>query len=314
MSDISLESRIAAIRAFSRFYTRRIGVLHEGLLGSAFSLAEGRVIWELAQTELTTATALIATLDLDAGYLSRILRGLEQRGIVTRRPSTSDARQSEISLTSLGRDAYRAINDRSHDEIAAMLARLAPVSQDRLVDALRTAKSLLASQPSEPPVIVRAHRAGEIGWIIHRQAVLYADEYGLDASFEALLAEIGAKFLRDFNPAREACWIAERDGTILGSVSLVKQTETVAKLRMLYVEAAARGLGLGRRLVHECIAFARRAGYRKVTLWTNDVLIVARAIYVATGFRLVASEPPALAFGRVMGSETWELDLEEGPA
>jgi DNA-binding MarR family transcriptional regulator/GNAT superfamily N-acetyltransferase len=309
MLDVG-DEKIAAVRAFSRFYTRRVGVLHEGLLGSPFSLAEGRVIWEIAQTDATTATALITSLGLDAGYLSRILRGLEARALIARRPDFSDARQSVITLTPEGRDAYAAINARSRDEIAAMLERLSAADQARLVAALATAENLLGEGPVRPSdIVLRAHRPGDIGWMISRQAALYAEEYGWDISFETLLAEIGANFIRGFDPAREACWIAEVVGVPLGGVCVVRHGEDVAKLRMLFVERAARGWGLGRRLVDTCIAFARDRGYRRMTLWTNDVLVAARAIYASAGFSLVAVDPPAVAFGQRLVSETWDLDL-----
>jgi DNA-binding MarR family transcriptional regulator/GNAT superfamily N-acetyltransferase len=309
MAFDDLDARVAAVRAFSRFYTRRIGVLHEGLLGSALSLAEGRVVWELAQIDGTTASALSTALDLDPGYLSRMLRGLEANGLIERRPSPGDGRQAIISLSESGRRAYDDINGRSHTEIATMLLRLTPTEQARLVTALGQAQSLLGGAVQAPPITIRMHRPGDIGWVIHRQAAIYAAEFGWDGSFEGLLAEIGAAFIREFDPSGEACWIAERDGAIQGSVSLVRVDRDMAKLRMLYVEQAARGEGVGRLLVETCICFARDAGYRKVTLWTNDVLTQARRLYDAVGFHLVIEEPPRSTFGIVMASETWELIL-----
>lgn len=309
MSTAQLEARIAAIRGFSRFYTRRIGVLHEGLHGSPFSLTEGRIVYELAQRDGVTAADLGADLGLDAGYLSRVLRALEERGVLLRRPSRSDGRQNILSLTDSGRTAYAALNASSHDEIAAVLADLPEAQQQRLVDSLATAEALLGgTAPQTPAYILRPHRPGDIGWVIQRHGELYAEEYGWDISFEALVAQVAADFLRDFNPADDCCWIAEKDGERVGSAFVVRKDETTAKLRMVIVDPKARGLGLGRRLVEECMRFARSAGYTRMTLWTNDVLHAARHIYEKAGFTLVASEPYR-GFGKDLVSETWERDL-----
>ncbi|MDE2200276.1 MAG: MarR family transcriptional regulator [Rhodospirillales bacterium] len=306
-SDSTAEIR--AVRRFSRFYTRRIGVLHEGLLGGPLTLTEGRIVYELAQAGEDTAARLGAGLGLDAGYLSRLLRGLAARGLVARRPSARDGRQSLLSLTAAGRALFTTIDARSQAEVGAMLAALPAAGRRHLVAALATAERLLGATGAAPaPVTLRAHRPGDMGWVVHRQAVLYAAEYGWDGSFEALVAEIVAKFIRDFDPARERCWIAEREGAVLGSVFLVRDTDEVAKLRLLYVEAAARGLGLGRRLVEECIGFARAAGYRRLTLWTNDILVAARHIYQQAGFRLVGEERHH-SFGHDLVGQFWELDL-----
>jgi len=305
-----LEDRVAIVRRFSRFYTRKIGVLHEGLLGSPLSLTEGRVVWELAQRETTTASELAAELGIDTGYLSRILGSFEKRGLIDRRPSERDGRQSIIALTEAGRTLYAAIDARSRDAVAAMLGALDGADQVRLVAALETAERLLgpSGQPAGPCYILRSHQPGDIGWIVHRHGVLYADEYGLDQIFEALVAQIAAGFIEKFDLARERCWIAERQGAIAGAVLLVKDSDEVAKLRLLYVEPAARGLGIGTRLVAECIRFARQARYRKITLWTNDVLVAARRIYQASGFRLVREEPHR-SFGRDLVGQYWELPL-----
>jgi DNA-binding MarR family transcriptional regulator/GNAT superfamily N-acetyltransferase len=305
-----LEDRVASVRRFSRFYTRRIGVLHEGLLGSPLSLTEGRVIWELAQRETATAAELAAELGLDAGYLSRILGGFERRGLIDRRPSKRDGRQSDIALTEAGRSLYAAIDRRSREEVAALLGELDDTDQARLVAALETAERLLGQgrKPAGPAYILRPHQSGDIGWIIHRHGLLYAEEYGLDMRFEALVARIAAAFIDNFDAARERCWIAERAGAVVGSVLLVKESDEVAKLRLLYVEPWARGLGIGSRLVAECVRFARQRRYRRISLWTNDVLVAARRIYQAAGFRLV-SEEPHHSFGRDLVGQIWELPL-----
>jgi DNA-binding MarR family transcriptional regulator/GNAT superfamily N-acetyltransferase len=305
-----LEDRVASVRRFSRFYTRRIGVLHEGLLGSPLSLTEGRVVWELAQRETTTAAELAAELGLDAGYLSRILGGFERQGLIDRRPSERDGRQSDIALTQAGRALYATIDRRSREEVAALLGKLDDADQARLVEALETAERLLGQRrkPAGPAYILRPHQPGDIGWIIHRHGVLYAEEYGLDMRFEALVATIAAAFIDNFDAARERCWVAERAGAVVGSVLLVKESDEVAKLRLLYVEPSSRGLGIGSRLVAECVRFARQQRYSKVRLWTNDVLVSARRIYQAAGFRLVREEPHR-SFGRDLVGQTWELPL-----
>jgi len=302
--------RIEAIRRFSRFYTRKIGVLHEGLLGSPLSLTEGRVLYELAHREPTTASEIAAELALDTGYLSRILAGFERRGLVERRPSESDGRQIVLLLAGQGRELFATMNGRSNDEIRAILDRLSSADQARLVAALETAETLLGGprKATEAPYVLRPHRPGDIGWIIHRHGALYAEEYGFDVTFEALVARVAAAFIENYDIHRERCWIAERQGHIVGSVMLVKHTEEIAKLRLLYVEANARGLGIGRHLVNECIAFARLAGYRKIELWTNDVLVSARRIYQANGFQLVREELHH-SFGRDLVGQYWELHL-----
>jgi len=310
MSYAVPSERVDTIRRFNRFYTRNIGVLHKGLLGSPLSLTEGRVLYELAQREPTMAATVATELGLDAGYLSRILGAFEKRGLVEKHPSEQDGRQFILVLTDRGREMFATINSRSQDEIAAMLERLSENDQTRLVSALETAETLLggAPDPGEPNYVLRPHEPGDIGWIIHRHGVLYAQEYGLDMRFEALVARIAADFLDNFDAQRERCWIAERDGEIAGSVLLVKDSDEIAKLRLLYVDPKARGLGIGRRLVRECLGFARRTGYRKIALWTNDVLVSARRIYQAAGFRLVREEPHH-SFGRDLVGQYWELQL-----
>lgn len=302
-------AQIDAVRRFSRFYTSRIGLLHEGLLGSPLSLAEGRIVYELGSRGSATAALLSAELGLDPGYLSRLLRGFEERGLVEKTASATDGRQRILSLTASGRAVFEAIDARSAEEISALLARLTPAEQSRLCAALGTAEVLLGvTAPVVAPVVLRPPRPGDIGWVVHRHGALYAAEYGWDETFEALVAEIAAGFLRTADPKRERCCIAERDGAILGSVFLVHHSDEVAKLRLLYVEPAARGAGLGRLLVRECLRFAAGVGYRRITLWTNDVLVAARAIYRSEGFRLIASEPHH-SFGKDLVSETWEREL-----
>jgi DNA-binding MarR family transcriptional regulator/N-acetylglutamate synthase-like GNAT family acetyltransferase len=310
MSYAVPSERVDTVRRFNRFYTRNIGILQKGLLGCPLSLTEGRVLYELAQREPTMAATVATELGLDAGYLSRILGAFEKRGLLEKRPSEQDGRQFILVLTDRGREMFATINSRSHDEIAAMLERLSEKDQTRLVSALETAENLLggARDPGEPNYVLRPHEPGDIGWIIHRHGVLYAQEYGLDMRFEALVARIAADFLDNFDARRERCWIAERDGEIVGSVFLVKKSATVAKLRLLLVEPQARGLGIGRRLVDECLRFARSAGYRKITLWTQNDLYAARHLYALAGFRRVGAERHE-SFGKKLVAETWELAL-----
>jgi DNA-binding MarR family transcriptional regulator/GNAT superfamily N-acetyltransferase len=304
-----LEQRIAAVRRFTRFYTRSMGVLQEGLLDSPFSLTEARVLYELAHRDNPTATAIGGELGLDAGYLSRILKRFEAQGLLIRTPCDNDGRQSRLALTQAGRAAFAPLDRRSHDEVAAMLGGLGAGDRKRLVGAMVTIEELLGrGRPPAPAYELRPHRPGDMGWVVHRHGALYAEEYGWDERFEALVAKVVAQFIDSFDPARERCWIAERDGAILGSVFLVRHSDEVAKLRLLYVEPGARGAGIGRRLVAECINFAKAAGYRRITLWTNSILHAARHLYEEAGFRLVASEPHH-SFGHDLVGETWERDL-----
>jgi len=309
MVGMDIDQRVATVRRFNRFYTRQIGVLHEKLLRSPFSLAEARVLYELAQHEKTTATRLNDGLGLDPGYLSRILRSFRKRGLIDKKTSERDGRQSFLWLTEIGQAAYAKLNDASHGEIAAMLAELREEEQARLIHAMQTIESLFGGQNERKvPYILRPPRPGDMGWVVQRHGALYAQEYGWDEQFEALVAEIITNFIRNFDPKRERCWIAEMDGESVGSVFLVKQSDSGAKLRLLLVEPKARGLGIGNRLVDECLRFARQVGYQKITLWTNDVLHAARHIYEKTGFHLVSAEPHR-SFGYDLVGETWELDL-----
>jgi DNA-binding MarR family transcriptional regulator/GNAT superfamily N-acetyltransferase len=304
------DPNIDAVRGFNRFYTRQIGVLREGLLQSPFSLAEVRVLYEIANRQRPAASELCHELGLDPGYLSRILGKLGQGGLVSKSASPSDGRQSLLQLTAKGKKTFAALDARQRAEIAAMLRPLPSAGQSRLVQAMHTIQTALgAPLESKTPYILRAHQPGDMGWVAHRHGVLYAQEYGYDDRFEALVAEITAKFIQHFDPRRERCWMAEKDGEIVGSVFLVKKSKTVAKLRLLLVEPSARGLGIGKRLVDECIRFARQAGYRKMVLWTQSELPVARHIYEQAGFRVV-QEKPHSSWGRDdLVSEIWEMKL-----
>jgi len=309
MAPRDLEQRVEAARRFNRFYTRKIGVLHEGAYRSPFSLTEVRVLYELAQRDKPTATALGRELGLDAGYLSRILRGFERRGLVLRTRSAADGRQSHLSLTAQGRKVFAPLNARSHDEVAAMLGGLSSAGQARVADAMQTIERLLGGRADAPAAcVLRPPQPGDLGWVVHRHGAVYAQEYGYDAQFEALVAEIVARFVRRHDAKRERCWIADQDGDVVGSVFLVERSKTLAQLRLLLVEPAARGAGLGTRLVDECVRFARQAGYRTLTLWTQSELRAARRLYRAAGFRIVRKEKNH-SFGKDLVSETWELRL-----
>ena len=309
MAVRELEQRVEAARRFNRFYTRTIGVLREGAYTSPFSLTEVRVLYELAHRDKPTATALGRDLGLDAGYLSRILRGFERRGLVLKTRSTADGRQSHLALTAQGRKVFAPLNARSHDEVAALLGGLSSAAQGRLVGAMQTIERLLGDR-EEPhaPYVLRSPQPGDLGWVVHRHGAVYAQEYGYDAQFEALVAGIVAQFVQRLDPKRERCWIAEQRGEVVGSVFLVARSKSVAQLRLLLVEPNARGSGLGTRLVSECVRFARQTVYRKVMLWTQSELRAARRLYEAAGFRMVRKEKNH-SFGKDLVSETWELDL-----
>jgi DNA-binding MarR family transcriptional regulator/N-acetylglutamate synthase-like GNAT family acetyltransferase len=309
MASRELEQRVEAARRFNRFYTRKIGVLHEGAYRSPFSLTEVRVLYELAHRHESTATALGRALGLDAGYLSRILRGFERRGLVLKTRSAADGRQSHLSLTAQGRKVFAPLDARSHDEVAAMLAGLSPATQARVVGAMQTIERVLGDRAeAQAPYVLRQPQPGDLGWVVHRHGAVYAREYGYDTQFEALVAEIVAHFVQRYDPKRECCWIAEQDGEVVGSVFLVERSKTVAQLRLLLVEPTARGAGLGTRLVDECVRFARQAGYRTLRLWTQSELRAARRLYQAAGFRIARKEKNH-SFGKDLVSETWELDL-----
>jgi DNA-binding MarR family transcriptional regulator/GNAT superfamily N-acetyltransferase len=309
MLDTNPDEPVAAVRRFTRFYTRQIGVLQERLLASPFSLTESRVLYELAHRDDLTASALAQDLGLDPGYLSRILRAFADRRLIERTPCEEDARQHRLTLTAAGRRAFAPLDRGSHEQVAAMLAGLNSAQQRRLMGAMRAIESLLDPQPADkPPYILRPHQPGDMGWVVSRHGALYAEEYAWSMEFEALVADIVAAFIKSYDAAGERCWIAEIDGEPVGSVFVVKQSDEIAKLRLLLVEPRARGLGIGRRLVAECIRFARQAGYRTLTLWTNDVLHAARRIYQDAGFMLVQEEPHH-SFGQDLVGQNWDLAL-----
>ena len=303
--------RIDAVRRFNRLYTRRIGVLRGQYLGSPFTLTESRVLYELAHRDRVTAAELGRDLGLDAGYLSRLLRGAARRGLLERKPSPMDRRRTQLTLTTKGRRAFADLDARSRSETGALLDRFGDAGQRRLVQAMETIEAVLepVGRAAAPAGwLLRPPRPGDLGWIVHRHGALYAEEYGWDARFEGLVAGIVAEFVRTVDPSRERCWIAERDGAVVGSVFLVRKSSSVAKLRLLYVERLARGVGIGRRLVEECVRFARSAGYRRITLWTQSMLTAARAIYRSAGFALIKAEKHS-SFGHDLVGETWELEL-----
>jgi DNA-binding MarR family transcriptional regulator/GNAT superfamily N-acetyltransferase len=308
----ALQRRIRTLRAFNRFYTRRIGALTSALHDSPFSLAEARVIYELAHRDRPTASELGRELGLDPGYLSRMLRGFRKRGLLAEGDPDPDRRRRPLGLSEAGRAAFAELDRRSDEEVGALLRRLSTPDQERLLRAAATVERLLGDGEPEAgprePWLLRPHHPGDMGWVVHRHGVLYAEEYGWDQRFEGLVAGIVAEFIEHYDPRRERCWMAEREGEVVGSVFLVRQSDEVAKLRLLLVEPAARGLGIGTRLVGECIRFARQAGYRRLTLWTNDVLHSARRIYEAAGFHRVGREPHD-SFGHALVAETWELVL-----
>jgi DNA-binding MarR family transcriptional regulator/predicted N-acetyltransferase YhbS len=307
--DTALNRRTAAMRSFNRFYTRRIGVVREGLLESLFSLAEVRVLYELAHRDDLTAKVLGAELELDAGYLSRLIGAFERRGLITRTASKTDGRQRQLLLTAAGRRAFAPLDRRAHDEIAQMLRRLPASGQKRLIEAMHAIESLLSPRGfTAKAMVLRPPRPGDMGWVVQRHGELYADEYGYDATFEALVAEIVADFVRSFDPARDCCWIAEVGGEAVGSAFVVRKSRTTAKLRLFIVDPAARGAGVGARLIDECIGFARRARYRTLTLWTQSDLLAARHLYQRSGFKRIASERHR-SFGHDLVGETWELQL-----
>jgi DNA-binding MarR family transcriptional regulator/ribosomal protein S18 acetylase RimI-like enzyme len=313
MAQTDLSPRIDTVRRFNRFYTRKIGVLQEAWLDGPFSLTEARVLYELAHQEKPTATLVRNNLELDPGYLSRILSTFEKRGLVKKTPSKEDRRQSLLTLTDKGRQQFAPLEARTVVEVGGMLGTLSEEQQKQLAAAMHTIEKLLGAEgkgeaENKAPYRLRPHQVGDMGWVVHRQGVLYAHEYGYDQRFEALAAEIAAKFIQNYDEKRERCWIAEKDGQIVGSVFLVTESKTIAKLRLLYVEPAARGLGIGSRLVAECVRFAKQANYKKIVLWTQSELDAARHIYKKAGFRVVGKKPHH-SFSKDLVAETWELCL-----
>jgi DNA-binding MarR family transcriptional regulator/GNAT superfamily N-acetyltransferase len=307
---------VEAVRGFNRFYTRRIGVLHENLADTSFNLTASRLLWELAHRERTTAAELARDLDLDPGYVSRLLRDFKEKKLIRGERLPDDARQLHLALTAAGRRAFAPLDRQSEAHVERLLAGLGEDEQRSLVRAMAEIEQLLGERRGSAPWLLRAPQPGDIGWVVARHGRVYADEYGWDMRFEALVARIAADFVDRFDAAREACWIAERDGANVGCVFLVQARDdktgaaldATAQLRMLLVEPAARGLGIGARLVDACERFARAHGYRRIVLWTNSVLVAARAIYAKAGYRLVASEPHE-SFGHRLVGETWELAL-----
>jgi DNA-binding MarR family transcriptional regulator/GNAT superfamily N-acetyltransferase len=303
-----IADRVTSVRAFNRFWTARIGALRSGLLDTAYSLTEARVIFELAQREVTDLADLRAELELDAGYLSRIIARLKADKVVVTSPSAIDGRRLVVALTEHGRAVFADLDQRSAVAVDALLAGLAEADQRRLVSAMATVVDVFTPPAEREPYVIRPLRAGDLGWVVERHGVVYADEYGWDQTFEALVARIVADYVDGLDPSRENAWIAELDGAPVGCVFCVRKDDETAQLRILLVEARARGRGIGARLVDECIRFARRAGYRRLRLWTNDVLVAARRIYEAAGFHLVDEEAHH-SYGHDLVGQIWELEL-----
>ncbi|MHB2060931.1 bifunctional helix-turn-helix transcriptional regulator/GNAT family N-acetyltransferase [Pseudomonas monsensis] len=307
MSSTDLFQHADIVRSFNRFYTQQIGVLQEHLLQSEYSLTELRILYELASRGDLTSADLRQMLSLDAGYMSRLISGFEKKGLIQKVPSPTDARAALLHLTELGREILVPLEQASREQVVAMLERLTEPQQQQLLGAMTLIQTLLQNNP-DLTYVLRDPQPGDMGTVMQQQAALYSREYGWNSEFEALVAEVIAKYLRDFDPACERCWIAEKDGKVIGSVFVVRQDETTAKLRMLYVDASARGLGIGRRLVDECLRFARQIGYTRMTLWTTSNLTAARQIYQKAGFELVEEEA-IKRFGKALVSQTWARDL-----
>ena len=303
-----LPDRASAVRAFNRSYTRTIGLLHEGMLDTPYSLTEARVLFELAQADAVEVVELRRSLGLDAGYLSRILSRFEADGLLQRRRSDADGRRQVITLTDKGRDAYRMIDARSADEIRGLLDGLTEDGQTQLLTAMRVIERVLSDDRPRPPVVIRPPEAGDLGWVVERHGTLYAREYGWDASFEAFVVQVMAEYVEAGDDARRGAWIADAGGQRAGCIFCTPLDATIAQLRLFLVEPSARGLGIGTRLVDECVRFARRGGYRRMTLWTYDELADARRIYQRAGFTLV-SQAPEWRFGKDLVGQRWELDL-----
>lgn len=305
-----LESHADQVRQFNRFYTTRIGALGDSYVDSPFSLTEVRVLYELAHRENPTATEIADALTLDAGYLSRMLASFRKRGLMTARPDAKDRRHTRLALTAAGRRAFAPLDQRARDAIVTLLEPLGPVERRRVLDAMATIRRTLDRDAAEStePFTLREHRPGDIGWIVHRHGALYAEEYGYDERFEALVAGIVARFVQKLDRRRERCWIAERDGQIVGTIFVVAKSKTTAQLRLLLVEPSARGLGLGARLVDEVVRFARGAGYKRIDLWTQSELTAARRLYEAAGFKRVSAKRHRM-FGKPTTAEFWRLEL-----
>ncbi|ETR76820.1 MarR family transcriptional regulator [Afipia sp. P52-10] len=304
-----LQADVAAVRRFNRFYTRQIGLIEPKHLHTSVSLPEARILYELAHRQPLSPKTLADDLGIDPGQLSRMLQSLQQRQLLSRKPSTFDRRQVEIALSAKGRATFADLDKRTQEFVTTFLQGLAPERRGRVVRAMdNIERALKTNEALKSPIVLRTHRAGDVGWIISRHGALYAEEFGWSIDFEALVAEIAAQFVKTYDPERERCWIAEIDGERAGTVTLVKGTKTTAKLRLLLVEPSARGTGVGKALVGECLRFARQAGYKSVTLWTQSILIPARRIYQDAGFRLVETKPHH-SFGADLVGETWTLAL-----
>jgi len=311
MPDAALAADAAAFRRFNRVYTRYLGTLNDSYLRTAYSLSEGRVLYELATHPQIQAKEVAESLGMDGGYLSRILAKFEKTGLISRKISSADNRAADLALTASGRAAFRTLNLRAEKQARTLLKSLPASTRARFIAAARTIEGVVLEKPSARPAItLRTHHPGDMGAVVSLEGAAYVEQFGWDATFEALVARIVADFIASFDPARERCWIAEMDGRHVGHIFLVRHPgrRGTAKLRLLYVDPSARGLGLGRRLVDECVRFAREAGYRRITLWTQSILTAAHRIYQAAGFQLVREEPHH-SFGKDLIGQTWELEL-----
>lgn len=308
MTDLEALQRAEAVRHFNRFYTQHVGVLHEHLAKSAFSLTEVRVLHELARGSAQTASVLGRNLGLDSGYLSRLLTSFERRSLITRRPSETDARQSLIALTDAGHAAYTPLDHAAIEEVSGLLNGLTPLSQERLIAAMRLIERMLSGTPRHELVVLRQPRAGECSWLVHRQTQWFTTEHGWDHSFEGMLARVVADYTQRHDPVREMCWVADQEGIVVGSVCIVGVSTTVAGVRLLWVEPDVQRLGIGTQLISECVRFARRTGYTKLTLTTSSALLEPRRLCERAGFRLAGSAQER-RFGKDMTIERWELEL-----
>ncbi len=309
MSVYDFHEDVALFRKFNRFYTKQIGLLDQGLLKTRFPLIQARVLYELAQQDQTTASALVGKLNIDPGYLSRILSNFENKGILRKSQSTFDSRQRILKLTTRGKNSFSELDERSRKVAEEMLRNLSEEDRHGLLQAMETIEAVLGAEPKPPaPFLVRSHRPGDIGWIIHRHGVVYAEEYDFDETFEALVAEILVEFIRNHDPKRECLWIAEQKGERIGSIMIVDAGDRVAQLRLLLIDPKARGQSVGTRLIDECINFSKRNRYRKIKLWTQSNLLAARHLYEKKGFEKV-SESPHKSFGQDLIAEIWELRL-----
>jgi DNA-binding MarR family transcriptional regulator/predicted N-acetyltransferase YhbS len=309
MAESNISEGVALFRRFNRFYTKQIGLLTQGLLKTRFPLIQARVLYELAQQDQTTASALVDKLNIDPGYLSRILGTFEKEGLLRKNRSKSDSRQRILNLTTQGKKSFAELDERSRKVAEKLLLGLVEEDRHRLLHAMQTIETILDIEPKSPtPYLLRPHRPGDIGWIIHRHGVVYAEEFDFDETFEALVAEILVQFIRQHDPKRECLWIAEQGGERIGSIMIVDAGDQVAQLRLLLVEPKARGQTVGMRLVDECIKFSRRNHYRKIKLWTQSNLLQARHLYAKAGFEKV-SESSHKSFGQDLIAEFWELTL-----